>query len=317
MNEINEERKAIVEQITEEALAMVNKENHIHLLVNRGWHEGVLGIVAGKIMNETGKPTLVLTLKEDGSAKGSGRSVEALNLFEMLDQMRDLFTYFGGHHAAVGLTMPSENVTILQEKMNQYIVDRQIDLTRGPELRIDEVLLPNEVTVERIDELKLLAPFGTDNPLPQFLFRQVQAANVKRIGANQQHLKFVLSDESSQLDAVAFGFGTQEEELLNNLVDVVGKLSINEWNGRKKPQLMVSDFAVGGLQVFDWRAKRFREQSRTSEDSLYLAFDSSTLKFVPERIQETAIVFEGMDYIHAVIEKENRNLWLLWIVQMI
>ncbi|MCZ1527524.1 single-stranded-DNA-specific exonuclease RecJ, partial [Enterococcus faecium] len=230
---INEERKAIVEQITQEALAMVNKENHIHLLVNRGWHEGVLGIVAGKIMNETGKPTLVLTLKEDGSAKGSGRSIEALNLFEMLDQMRDLFTYFGGHHAAVGLTMPSENVTILQEKMNQYIVDHQIDLMRGPELRIDEVLLPNEVTVERIDELKLLAPFGRDNPLPQFLFRQVQAENIKRIGANQQHLKFVLSDASSQLDAVAFGFGTQEEELLNNQVDVVGKLSINEWNGRK------------------------------------------------------------------------------------
>ena len=84
LNEINEERKAIVEQITQEALAMVNKENHIHLLVNRGWHEGVLGIVAGKIMNETGKPTLVLTLKEDGSAKGSGRSIEALNLLKCL-----------------------------------------------------------------------------------------------------------------------------------------------------------------------------------------------------------------------------------------
>ncbi|MGC3549567.1 single-stranded-DNA-specific exonuclease RecJ, partial [Enterococcus faecium] len=77
------------------------------------------------------------------------------------------------------------------------------------------------------------------------------------------HLKFVLSDASSQLDAVAFGFGTQEEVLLNNQVDVVGKLSINEWNRRKKPQLMVSDFSVGGLHVFDWRAIRFREQSRT------------------------------------------------------
>ena len=99
---------------------------------------------------------LSFTLKEDGSAKGSGRSIEALNLFEMLDQMRDLFTYFGGHHAAVGLTMPSENVTILQEKMNQYIVDHQIDLMRGPELRIDEVLLPNEVTVERIDRAETI-----------------------------------------------------------------------------------------------------------------------------------------------------------------
>ena len=91
LNEINEERKAIVEQITQEALAMVNKENHIHLLVNRGWHEGVLGIVAGKIMNETGKPTLVLTLKEDGSAKGSGRSIEALNLFEMLETRCEIY----------------------------------------------------------------------------------------------------------------------------------------------------------------------------------------------------------------------------------
>lgn len=96
---VNEERKAIVEQITSEALAMINEENQIHLLAHPGWHEGVLGIVAGKIMNQTGKPTIVLGIKDQSVAKGSGRSIEALNLFDMLNEMRELFTFFGGHHA--------------------------------------------------------------------------------------------------------------------------------------------------------------------------------------------------------------------------
>ncbi|RRS10827.1 DHHA1 domain-containing protein, partial [Escherichia coli] len=85
LNTINEERKAVVEKITQEALEMIDETNQIHLLAHPGWHEGVLGIVAGKLMNATGKPTIVLTIKEDGTAKGSGRSVEALNLYEMLD----------------------------------------------------------------------------------------------------------------------------------------------------------------------------------------------------------------------------------------
>lgn len=294
LNTINEERKAIVDQITQEALLMVNDENHVHLLAKEGWHEGVLGIVAGKIMNQTGKPALVLSLKEDGTAKGSGRSVDALNLYEMLDEMRELFTYFGGHHAAVGLTMPQENISLLQEKMNDYVVQHAIDLTKGPSMAVDEVLLPQDVTVELIDELKRLAPYGTENPVPQFLFRQVAAENVKKIGANQQHLKFTINNSDGQLDAVAFGFGDQENELLNDQVDVVGKLSINEWNGRKKPQVMVTDFAVNGLQVFDWRAKRYREQNQLSGEVFYLAFDKDSLKEVHPKIQEKVVVFNDL-----------------------
>ncbi|MFS0943304.1 single-stranded-DNA-specific exonuclease RecJ [Enterococcus sp. DIV0182] len=302
LNEINEERKSVVEEITQEALAMVNPANSIHLLANNGWHEGVLGIVAGKIMNETGKPTIVLTLKEDGSAKGSGRSVEALNLYEMLNQMRDLFTYFGGHHAAVGLTMPQENIELLQEKMNEYVKENQIDLTKGPAMKIDEVLSPKDASLTLLDELKLLAPFGTDNPVPQFLFKQVTASQVKKIGANQQHLKFVLTDEGEQLDAVAFGFGSQENELLNDSLDIVGKLSVNEWNGRKKAQLLVSDFEVKGLQVFDWRAKRFRDHVALPEKTCYLAFDETVKKQVSPSIREQIVTFTEMDQMKSWLE---------------
>ncbi|OTP11963.1 single-stranded-DNA-specific exonuclease RecJ [Enterococcus sp. 10A9_DIV0425] len=291
---INEKRKATVEEITNEALAMINHENQIHVLAKEGWHEGVLGIVAGKIMNQTGKPTIVLGVKEGKIAKGSGRSIEALNLFEMLNEMRELFTFFGGHHAAVGLTMPAENIDRLQEQMNQYIEKNQIDLSKGPVLMIDEVVSPKDITVEGIESLRLLAPFGTDNPEPTFLFKQVTVENTRRIGTTQQHLKLSIIDEASQLDAVAFGFGAEENEFLTDDVNVIGKLSINEWNGRKKPQLLVTDFAVDGLQVFDWRAKRYRIMPEEVKEAVYVAFSEQSLKELNEEVQKQVILFEDL-----------------------
>ncbi|MGJ0748732.1 single-stranded-DNA-specific exonuclease RecJ [Enterococcus durans] len=311
LNEINDQRKKIVDDIAQEALGMIDETNQIHLLAYPGWHEGVLGIVAGKIMNQTGKPTIVLGIKEDGTAKGSGRSVDALNLYEMLDKMRDLFTFFGGHHVAVGLTMPKENISALQERMNHYVVEQGIDLTKGPALRIDEIMTPKDATVELIDALKLLAPFGTDNPVPQFLFRQTSAENVKRIGTAQQHLKLTLVDDGAQLDAVAFGFGSEENELLNNPIDVVGKLSVNEWNGRKKPQLMVTDFGVNGFQIFDWRSKRYRTLTKFKEDIFYLAFEKNSLKELNKEIREKIILFESLEKTKELIEGKTYHALLL------
>ncbi|EOS7905037.1 single-stranded-DNA-specific exonuclease RecJ [Enterococcus hirae] len=311
LNTINEERKAVVEKITQEALEMIDETNQIHLLAHPGWHEGVLGIVAGKLMNATGKPTIVLTIKEDGTAKGSGRSVEALNLYEMLDAMRDLFTFFGGHHAAVGLTMPSDNLQELQKRMNQYVSEQKIDLTKGAALPIDEVLTPKDVTIELLNELKLLAPYGTDNAVPHFLFRQILAENVKRIGTSQQHLKLTLMEEASPLDAVAFGFGDQEAELLNNPVDIVGKLAINEWNGRKKPQLLVSDFVVDGFQIFDWRSKRYRQLTKVDPQTLYLAFDRSSLKEISGLATDNVHVFESGEHIKQLIHDNSYHSLLV------
>ncbi|MGG5358436.1 MULTISPECIES: single-stranded-DNA-specific exonuclease RecJ [unclassified Enterococcus] len=305
LNTINEQRKGIVESITNEALQMIDPENEIHLLANEDWHEGVLGIVAGKILQETGKPAIVLSKKPDGSAKGSGRSVEALNIYEMLDGMRDLFTHFGGHHAAVGLTMPQENLSVLQEQMNSYVLSQQIDLSKGPQITIDEKLKPKDVSVPFIEELRVMAPFGTDNPLPNFLFEDVGTSNVKQIGANQKHLKLSLTDGEDQLDAVAFGFGNQLSELSSDTVSVVGQLSINEWNGRKKPQLMVTDYAVAGIQLFDWRPKRFWKQKKLAETALYLVFDSRSKKQLDETVQQQSILFENLEQIKQQIDEQQ------------
>ncbi|MFV0559195.1 MAG: single-stranded-DNA-specific exonuclease RecJ [Enterococcus sp.] len=297
LDTINDERKQIVADITDEALAMVDPKNQVHLIAHQGWHEGVLGIVAGRILEETGKPAILLTLKEDGSAKGSGRSVDALNIYEMLDQMRDLFTHFGGHHAAVGLTLPAENLSILQDQMNQYIAMNQIDLTKGSKLLIDEILTPKDVTIDFIQDFKRLAPFGTSNPLPQFLFKQVTVQNVKQIGAQKNHLKFSIVQGDQLVDSIAFGLGAEAGELGSDPIDVVGQLSINEWNGRRNPQLSVKDFSVLTVQIFDRRAKRYWTEEIKDKAMLSIVFNPDALAYLNDSLKEKTIVFQTVEQI--------------------
>lgn len=168
LNKINEDRKTIVQETTAEAIALVNPGDAVHLIAKEGWNPGVLGIVAGNILKQTGCPTIVLSIDENGVAKGSGRSIDALDLFSMLNTMRSEFTHFGGHAAAVGLTMPSENIDTLRKMMNDYIAAQKIDLTKGSALLIDKSLALSEINLKFVEELKKLAPFGTDNPAPNF-----------------------------------------------------------------------------------------------------------------------------------------------------
>lgn len=291
LDQINNERKQIVQATTAEATALVNPEDAVHLIAAEGWNPGVLGIVAGNILKQTGKPTIVLSIDSNGVAKGSGRSIEALDLFGMLNTMRSEFTYFGGHAAAVGLTMPAENLPILQKMMNDYIVKEAIDLSKGSTLLIDEALDLSEITLKFTEELKKLAPFGTDNPAPHFLVN----GNVnffKRIGSEQQHVKFSLQGADSRLDAIGFGFGTESEEIQQPETQFVGDLEINEWNGQKKVQLRLLDFASNGMQVIDRRAKHTWTQKIEAERALYLAFKKPSQKLFAKELQQPITLYD-------------------------
>ncbi|MFC4771477.1 single-stranded-DNA-specific exonuclease RecJ [Enterococcus hermanniensis] len=291
LDQINNERKTIVQEITEEAKALVNPEDKVHLIAGSNWNPGVLGIVAGNILKQTGHPTIVLAIDDQGVAKGSGRSVEALDLYAMLNTMRSEFTHFGGHAAAVGLTMPSANLVRLQQSMNEYIDKNQINLDQGPKLLIDEHLALSDIQLKFVDELKVLAPFGTDNPAPHFLVNG-DVNFCKRIGGDQQHVKFSLKDEGNQLDAIGFGFGDVAEELQQPETRFVGDLEINEWNGQKKVQLRLIDFASSGLQIIDRRAKYTWQQKLENGRPLYLAFQEASQKFFAKELQETITLYD-------------------------
>lgn len=303
LNKKNEERKQIVEDITGEALTMTDSRNQIHVLARAGWHEGVLGIVAGNIVKETGKPAILLTIKEDGTAKGSGRSVDALNLFKCLDTMRDLFLHFGGHHAAVGLTMEAVNADTLQQRLNEYTTAEQIDLASGSLLFIDGVIDPAKISVPLIENLNQLAPFGTDNPLPTFIVKDIQPSNVKVLGANHQHLKFSFSREE-ELEVIAFSFGSQAEEF-HDIVDIAGQLTINEWNGMRKPQIQLADYRVKGFQFFDWRGKKNWHSALDAEKTLLLAFHSDSCKILEPAMQNRVVVFESLDQLGTLIAEKH------------
>lgn len=290
LNQINEGRKALVADITKEAESLLDPASLINVVAQTGWHEGVLGIVAGRLVQLTGKPSLVLTIKEDGIAKGSGRSVTQVNLFSLLQEENERFTSFGGHHMAVGLSLPKEELTGLQSSLTEKLAASAVDLTQGEPLLIDETLTVAEADLAFVEQLKYLAPFGTDNKAPIFAIKGTHTPVLRRIGSEQQHLKLTVADESSSdaLDVIGFSFGNELAEFTGDPFTVVGQLSINEWNGLKKPQMQLLDFAINGLQVFDFRGQNKRREFRPTEQTLLLAFEplKSSLPVVRYENQE-------------------------------
>lgn len=291
LDQINNERKQIVQETTAAATALINPEDSVNVIAGKNWNPGVLGIVAGNILKQTGRPAIILSIDDTGTAKGSGRSIEALDLFAMLNTMRSEFTHFGGHAAAVGLTLPAENIATLQTKINTFITEKDIDLSKGATLLIDETLPLDKIELTFVEELKKLAPFGTDNPAPHFSV-DGNVSFVKRIGADQQHLKFTLEKETSQLDAIGFGFGAESEEIQQPETHFVGDLEINEWNGQKKVQLRLLDFASEGMQVIDRRAKYTWSQKIEGSKVLYLAFRSQSQKFFAKELQMPITLYD-------------------------
>lgn len=304
-NRINQERKDLVELATKEALIQVKPENNIHLLIGENWHEGILGIVAGRVMQETGNPTIALTLKDNGLLKGSGRSTAALNMFEMLQKNQDLLTTFGGHHAAVGLSLAHENLGELQEQMNQYVLEEGIDLTKGIPLQIDGELDVSIVDLALIRSLKQLAPYGMHNQVPQFLFSKVNIPESRSIGAEQKHLKFVLADaEGNRVDGIGFGFGSEQSEFRTDGLNLVGQLTINEWNGNSIPQLRLQDYQISTIQVFDFRGKKYQQQLDFQEKTLFISFSQKLYKAFEQKVEHPVLYIENIEVFTELYQEE-------------
>lgn len=282
INLINQERQEIVKEISVEALEMAHQlgDQAIYVLAKAGWHEGVLGIVASRIVQETGRPALVLGInQETGIAKGSGRSIEQINLYDALGSAADLFTAFGGHQMAAGMSLPQDHLEALQDKLNEYVLDASVGVTDGPMIQIDGILRLNEITIKQVEGLRLLAPFGTDNPAPVFLLENVLPSDVKQIGGDKSHLKFTVTDGDQPVDCLAFNFGSEAPELSTaDRVSVVGQLGINEWNGNKKPQIMIKDFKIPGLQVLDKRGQTLSLETLNQSDTLMVFTTEGMMK---------------------------------------
>ena len=200
------------------------------------WHEGILGILAARLAEKYGKPTLVLS-ERNGACKGSGRTPAWLDLFKCLLSCGQYLTNFGGHRLAAGLSMPAANLADFRAAFENAVAAFE----PVPEsLRVDAEVRLNQLTPGFMQELAQLEPYGEGNPEPLFVARNVDVADSRLLGAKNNHLKLRLKQNGSDtLDAIHFNYtqmyrpGTQIEKLLF-------RLRWNTWNGQKKLQIIVA-----------------------------------------------------------------------------
>ncbi len=230
LDALNTERRGaearIVQTILEECVRAPITEEHAALVFSgEGWHRGVLGIVASRLVERFHRPTFVLgSSAEDGSAQGSGRSIPAFHLLEALESMPALFTRFGGHFHAAGVTMSSGQVEEFRDKLNIYAAARLGAEDFVPALEVDAVASLDELTGEAAVEALSLAPFGAGNPKPLLVARDVEIA-AEPIWMKEKHARFPVRQNGRTLRLKAWNFADRAAELaLGARMDVVFEL---------------------------------------------------------------------------------------------
>jgi single-stranded-DNA-specific exonuclease len=238
LESMNVERQALDQRILDEALEQVERTIDMDrdaglVLTGDGWHPGVVGIVASRVVERYGRPTFLIAFDGD-IGKGSGRSTSRFNLHSALLSCGDLLERYGGHHMAAGLTIRRSSLDAFRERFGDVARQRLGPEDLGPEQRVDLELPLSEVTPELERLCRYLEPCGQGNPSPVFGVRGVRFAN--RCVVGNGHLKGFLDDGTTRLCAIGFQWADRVPWLGEEPVDVAFRLETNEWNGNSTLQ---------------------------------------------------------------------------------
>lgn len=246
LKELNDSRKEMTEEGVEEAVRQIEssswKDDQVLVVYLPKCHESIAGIIAGRIKERYYRPTFVLTRGETG-VKGSGRSIEAYDMFAEMSRCRELFTKFGGHKLAAGLSLEEENVEVFRKRINELADLTEEDLQM--KVSIDMRLPFPYINEELIHELKILEPFGKGNGKPLFVESKLRVIRPRIFGKNRNVLKCRLEDQQgNQMEAVYFG---EVEDCLQQMekkqiMSFTYYPSINEYMGRRTIQLTIVNY---------------------------------------------------------------------------
>ncbi len=231
LNEYNAERKSIEKKIIEEAVAKLDsrpdiRNRKIIVIDGEGWHQGVIGLAASRIKDIYGKPTIVITYEGD-KAKGSARSVEGFPMVTGVSYCRDLLTIFGGHPMAAGMSLPTDNIELFRNKINEYADTLENEFF--PTLDVSLWLKPGTLRVEDIESLKKLEPYGTGNPKPVFGYAKVTITEVKPV-KNGQYVRVLFKRDTFAADAMCFSYTYDDFPYIKgDVVNIAADLSINDY----------------------------------------------------------------------------------------
>ncbi len=243
LNEYNRKRQDIEKRIFEEAIAKIEKEHldkkNAIVLSGENWHHGVIGIVASKITELYFKPSILICF-EGNEGKGSGRSILGFDLHGALCSSSEYLEKYGGHEMAVGLSIKKEMFEGFKNKFEEVAKDSHIDEI-VPVIKIDKEINLKEITVENVEELKLLEPFGEANKTPIFIYKNLRIDSIRALSEGK-HLKLTLKDGNTIVNAIGFNMGQYAEEyLIGDKIDVIGVLEVNTFNEIKSVQINLKD----------------------------------------------------------------------------
>jgi single-stranded-DNA-specific exonuclease len=260
LDRANAERQDLQARIAVEAIELAGRlgppEQRRTLVVSSpGWHVGVVGIVAARLVERFHRPALVLA-EEGGVTKGSGRSVEGFHLYDALARCSRHLTRFGGHKHAAGVTLETDSIRAFSDALEGEARTCLDPAQLSPRLRIDAELRPSDIRLELAASLRRLAPFGAGNPEPVFFCQEMTASEVRLLpdkkGTGPGHLKLRLGEARApvaaevdlpEFDAIGFSLGGTAVPVGSRL-DAAFQLSVDTWNGADRLQLKLKDLKV-------------------------------------------------------------------------
>lgn len=249
LDRLNSERQQIQRDLVAKLLNQLEAKSSLDRVLlfagleEEGFHRGVVGIACSKLVERTGRPTLICAINEAGVAHGSARSVKGFHLIEALTAASPVLVKFGGHPMAAGFTALSEKLEELRWRLNDYAAERLSEDDLGRTLTADAELTLNESTLSTARALARMEPHGIGNPAPAFLLRQAPVSAIQTL--KEKHLKIYLGSKSKALPALWWDAVRYREQLAAaDRISLLGRLEINAWNGSESVQFKVLDVAV-------------------------------------------------------------------------
>ncbi len=247
LSEINKSRKEIGDNILKEARVFASKQvqeedNRVLVLASENWNQGVIGIIASRLVDEFNRPAIVIS-KKDGVAKGSGRSINGFHLYNVLELCQDILINFGGHKLAAGITIESNKIPEFKSRINEISQDFIKEDDLSPELTIDAQILLSNINFGLVKDINILEPFGIGNPQPVFCSYKNTISDWKLVGENREHLKLKIREENSTLEGIGFKLSRIGNQIFskNKVVDLAFNIELNKWNGMENVQLNIKD----------------------------------------------------------------------------
>lgn len=244
LNELNTKRQHVEKKIFEFAEEIIKKNNletrNSIVLYNENWHNGVIGIVASRLVNIYYKPVILLT-KENGVIRGSGRCPAEFSLYDNLTKCKDSLIQFGGHELAAGLSIEEEKIEEFTNKFEQVVTESLVGELKQI-IPVDARIDYRNLNVELLKDINTLKPYGQANKEPVFMYKGLKVQSIRTI-KEDKHLKLTLRDDKYQIEALAFSQGNRRDELrLGDKIDVLCNVDINTYTTPRTIQLILQDF---------------------------------------------------------------------------